>query len=402
METHHPNCSPCRIKSPRHTARLQTSLGRPPALSSSVYDPLALFAFSFRPTPLTPTLHALAHALPLDTFTSNARSPLALLQRNMSSIAAAISHAVAFLLRPLLANAATASTCSTPGKAFSTSSITSAHLILTTSFAADAANTRGMSTYVLTPTAVPIAIQAAVTGSGLVWKDWFAALVRCAGDAKAERVLLFFGPGYAKVRIGDGRVVDLFARNTIPAIRIPASPKQKAAPTSAQLRAALLSAQLRLKVRPTTRRAPGVVRAPSPLCNCSASASEDEDDSDSESDASFEFSDSESDSDATTAVSSPSSSPAMSPVKPAFSLPAPAPAASAAKYVHPRARARAAAPVVPTKAPVFLVAPRPRVSSLPKAQPTAAKTTAYMYSGGVTKVMTGGVMLGPKVVAPRF
>ncbi|KAJ7058440.1 hypothetical protein C8F01DRAFT_1255593 [Mycena amicta] len=294
----------------------------------------------------------------------------------MSSFAAAISHAVAFLIRPLLANSTSSS--SRPGS-FSTKSITTAHVVLTSAIASSAVANRGMSTYVLTPASAPAPISAASKAAGIVWEDWFAALARSAGNVKAQRVLLFFGPGYAKVRVGEGRVVDLFTSKA--PLRFAAAAPKQSAPTTTQLRAALLSAQLRMRgvrTAPAQRRAH---RLPSPLrfCSASASDSEDTDDSDSDYDADFTFSDSED------SLSTPSTAPSSPPLSPTF----PPSASKPAVYVHPAARARRAAAAVivvakPTpkpKAPVFIAAPKPR-------------TTAYIYTGGITRVMTGGVMLG--------
>ncbi|KAF7291166.1 hypothetical protein MIND_01259800 [Mycena indigotica] len=306
---------------------------------------------------------------------------------------AAISHAVAFLIRPLLANSSSAST-SFGKKTFSTTAITTAHVILTSAFA-----TSPTSTYVLTPSSAPSPIKAAAEASGIAWADWFAALVN---NATTDKVLLFFGHGYAKVRLGQGRVVDIwnlsrrFVSSTQPKVAITTSK------TTTQLRAALLSAQLRVRGRtvPSQRRVPlpnAAVHRPSPLRFCSSSDEEDED-SDSEAsdyDADSDFS---SDEESISTPSTAPSSPPLSPVEPAFVFPPvkveekPKPAV----YVPPARRAMMANRPAP-KAPIFVAAPRPRASQ----NSNKPKTTAYIYTGGVTRVMTGGVMLGPRVVGAR-
>nr|GAT53822.1 predicted protein [Mycena chlorophos] len=323
---------------------------------------------------------------------------------NMSSIAAAISHAVAFLIRPLLANAAALSMGAKPAS-FSTQHITSAHVALTTALVSTVKGNRGIATLVLTASAPPAGIES----TGIAWKEWFKALTRCAGDKDAQQVLLFLGPGYAKVRVGAGKVVDVWVPTRhfampIIAPKTAAAPVQKT-PTTAQLRTALLSAQLRSRGRatPSQRRVAlpnGRVHVPSPLRTFSLPV-EDEDDAesttdDSDSECDFDFSDAESDA---SSMSSAPSSPPLSPVKTKFEV-----AAKPAVYMHPAARARAAAAALVNKAQLQLRATRPcprpvgpRTRAVPAAVPSRARTTAYIYAGGVTKVMTGGVMLGPRV-----
>nr|GAT52218.1 predicted protein [Mycena chlorophos] len=174
------------------------------------------------------------------------------------------------------------------------------------------------------------------------------------------------------------------------------------APSSVELRAVLLSAQLRARSRLVS------VVLPS-----RALPGDDESTDGSDCDA-FDFSDAESDA---SSMSSAPSSPPLSPIQrkgtvvTPFSAQSQSTNAKAAVYVHPAARARAQAaagvhkPQLRSSTRAGAICRRPQWSIQTHDIPAAhhgvvpsntTRTTAYTYAGGVTKVMTGGVMLGAR------
>ncbi|KAJ7740300.1 hypothetical protein B0H16DRAFT_1567137 [Mycena metata] len=281
----------------------------------------------------------------------------------------AIPQVVAFLTRPLIAE-------------FATAIVSSAQVILSASLA-----TQPCATFVLNAASAPPApIFAASIGAGIPWAAWMAKL-------GSGEILLFYGPGFVKVRVGNAAVTDVWTEETQGSI-VPISRAQmKVGPspllqatTGARLRAMLLSARVRSMRR---HQAAEPIRIPSLL------ACADSDSSDSDSDSDYAESDSASSTSSKfTSYSNDSLTSAGSPpTTPAKSVPIVLP--SVAKYRAPRPstiRAPAPAPA-PARAPV-------KRSPAPPARPNEAKkdTTAYLYQGGVTRVMTGGVMLGPRHV----
>ncbi|KAJ7154067.1 hypothetical protein C8R46DRAFT_1118604 [Mycena filopes] len=284
----------------------------------------------------------------------------------------AIPHVVAFLTRPLVAE-------------FAPAAISSAQLILTASLASQQS-----ATFALSATSTPPApLFAASIGAGIPWAAWMAKL------SNGADVLLFYGPGFVKVRLGSAAVTDVWTEETQGSI-VPISRAQTGRSpllqenTGARLRAMLLSARVRSMRRHQTAATAAAVepiRIPSLLASC-ISDSDDSDDSDSD----YAPSDSGSASSASSKFTSYSNDSLTSagspPATPAKSAPMVLP--SVAKYRAPRpSTARRAAPApIPAPAPVV------------RATANAAKkdTTAYLYQGGVTRVMTGGVMLGARHV----
>ncbi|KAJ7154076.1 hypothetical protein C8R46DRAFT_444935 [Mycena filopes] len=283
----------------------------------------------------------------------------------------AIPHVVAFLTRPLVAE-------------FAPAAVSSAQLILTASLASQQS-----ATFALCATSTPPApLFAASIGAGIPWAAWIAKL---SGGAD---VLLFYGPGFVKVRLGSAAVTDVWTEETQGSI-VPISRAQTGRSpllqenTGVRLRAMLLSARVRSMRRHQTAATVAVepIRIPSLLASC-ISDSDDSDDSDSD----YAPSDSGSASSASSKFTSYSNDSLTSagspPATPAKSAPMVLP--SVAKYRAPRpSTVRRAAPT-PTPAPAPVV----------RATANAAKkdTTAYLYQGGVTRVMTGGVMLGARHV----
>ncbi|KAJ7147855.1 hypothetical protein C8R43DRAFT_1009757 [Mycena crocata] len=265
----------------------------------------------------------------------------------------AIPHVIAFLTRPLLSASAPAS-------------VTSAQLILNASLAPNGTFTLTSST-----SQIPPPLHAASIGAGIPWTAWFNAL------GGGRDVLLFYGPGYLKVRVGDAQVTDVWSEET-PGSVVPIS----------RLRGALLSARVRSLKRAEQQQQAEPIRAPSLV-----SDSESSEDS---------FSDSDSDSDYASSTSSRFTSCSSSDsLTSAASSPPPTPAKTASLMLPP--------------VPTYVVLPRrsqaayraPRTSSVrPVAVDRAVRpvpvdlskkdTTAYIYQGGVTRVMTGGVLLGPR------
>ncbi|KAJ7626038.1 hypothetical protein FB45DRAFT_1005249 [Roridomyces roridus] len=287
--------------------------------------------------------------------------------------ASAIPHVIAFLTKPLVAVA--------PAQAIAT-----AQLILNASLPTPAA------TLSLSPTsAPPPALLAASIGSTIPWAVWLQAL------GGGRDVLVFYGPGYIKVRLGDAPVSDVWSEETQGSV-VPIS--------HARLRATLLSARLR-SVHRVQQEQPKTIRIPTLLAD-------DDSSSDCESDAGSERStgsslSSYSTDSATTAADSECSSPVA--LKASSVLLAAPPLLYRAP---PRRTAAPAAVVDRTKKHLFAsvrtqpyrapaLRPRPTPSTKTASASTTITTTTYLYQGGVTRVMTGGVMLGSRaaVVSKR-
>ncbi|KAJ7140235.1 hypothetical protein C8R43DRAFT_1109573 [Mycena crocata] len=274
----------------------------------------------------------------------------------------AVPHVIAFITRPLLA-------------AFAPASVTSAQLILNASLASNA-------TFTLTSTtAPPPSIQAASIGSGISWASWFNTL------GGGRDILLFYGPGYLKVRIGNAQVMDVWSEESQGSV-VPISGIQKAPAvqqsTGARLRSALLSARIRSMKRAEQQAEP--IHIPSLLAPVF--------DSDSGSDSSYDAgSESDhSDSDCSSSTSSRFTSYSSESLTSAATSP----------------------PVTPVKAASLALPVAPSYVALPRRSQTSYRaskitripvdhmkkdTTAYIYQGGVTRVMTGGVLLGPRPAA---
>ncbi|CAK5265620.1 unnamed protein product, partial [Mycena citricolor] len=255
-----------------------------------------------------------------------------------SSNVSAVAHVVAYLTNPLRSMQTIPHTC-----------ITSAQVILTASLSGTRAPCTTLTLTLATP---PPAVFAASIGSNIPWAVWFAAL----GGQADETVSIVFGPRFVKARVGNGAVVDVWRWSLSNGGSVPQQQPQKKAikvataedeqPTLLRLRATLFAARMR-----TMRRQPVNDDAASSSSSSSSS-------SDSESD----FSDSESDTASSVTsyrISSPVEKPAPATVRPTFARRLPAPSAA----VQQRS-----------------AKPTPKVS--------------YLYQGGVTRVMTGGVMLG--------
>ncbi|KAF7356546.1 hypothetical protein MVEN_00988200 [Mycena venus] len=274
----------------------------------------------------------------------------------------AVPHVVAFLTRPLL-------------PAFSPAAVSSAQLILNASLA-----TVPSATFTLKATSQPPApLLAASIGANIPWTTWLTAL-------GSDDILLFYGPGYVKVRLGDAAVTDVWSEESqgsvVPISRVQAQVKVGPSPlfqqnTGARLRAMLLSARVRNMRREQAAAEP--IRIPSlPL-----SPTSDSDDSESDSDYS--------DSDSVSSTSSKFTSYSNDSLTSAGSPP-----------TTPLKTAPIALPTVGAYRPPFA---RSKASTKPSAPRAAVpvdrskkNTTAYLYQGGVTRVMTGGVMLGPRHV----
>jgi hypothetical protein len=288
----------------------------------------------------------------------------------------AVPHVVAFLTRPLL-------------PAFPFAAVSSAQLILSASLASQPS-----ATFTLKAASTPPApLLAASIGAGIPWAAWLAAL-------GSDDILLFYGPGYVKARLGDAAVTDVWSEETqgsvvpIAASRVrtqvgPSPLLQQN--TNTRLRAVLLSARVRgFQRRQAAAAAAEPIRIPSlPFSSPS--------DSDSSSD-----SDSESDYCSDSASSASSYSNVSSPITPPKCTPVALPAVGAYRPPFARAAKGAATATKPTlKASPIKASPKapaPRPAPVPVPAPAKKDTTAYMYQGGVTRVMTGGVMLGPRHV----
>ncbi|KAJ7726160.1 hypothetical protein DFH07DRAFT_853157 [Mycena maculata] len=264
----------------------------------------------------------------------------------------AIHHVIAFLTRPLLAS-------------FAPTSVASAQLILNATLLPTPT-----ATFSLTSTATPPpAIHAASIGAGIPWTAWFSAL------GGRRDLLLFYGPGYLKVRVGDSQVIDVWTGEHQGSI-IPIS-QMKSAPllqqsTGARLRAMLLSARVRnMRRAEQEAKAEGPMRIPTLL----GDSESDDLSSDSKSDSGSDYSSASSkfttySTDSLTSSGSPPTTPAKSGC---VALPPAAPAIGTYSAFKTRHRV----PVDRSKKDL----------------------TSYLYQGGVTRVMTGGVMLGPRPAA---
>ncbi|KAK7023924.1 hypothetical protein R3P38DRAFT_1079369 [Favolaschia claudopus] len=268
-------------------------------------------------------------------------------------MSSAIPHVVAFLTAPLPLN-------------FSDAAVSSARLILTASLAAIPS-----ATFIMNQTStLPEPLLAASIGAGIPWAAWLAAL-------GSDQVLLFYGPGFVRVRLGSSPVKDIWGEQgqhnilSFSRVQTPTKIRASASPllqqnTAARLRATLLSARVR-----SMRREQVVCTAVvEPVTDSDSDLESDSDSDDSDSD-SASWTSSKFTSRSTESLTS-AGSPPTSPVKPVASVALPA----ATPYRPPFARARAAA------ADASISRPKPTTS------------TAYLYQGGVTRVMTGGVMLG--------
>ncbi|KAJ7205475.1 hypothetical protein GGX14DRAFT_644674, partial [Mycena pura] len=240
--------------------------------------------------------------------------------------------------------------------------ISSAQVILAASLASVP-----IGTLALTAEAPPAPLKAACIGAAIPWPVWFATL---GGTAQCT-VHLLYGPGYVKARLGAAPVWRAAsAPRPLPA----AAPLPQSPDVTASLRSALLSARLR-----SMRRGPAAVTRPSPLRACSSSDGEADSDSDCDADSSASSEDSDSDYD------SDSSSSAVASTAPSSVPPTPTAAATPTSW-----RWRAAQPKAELPASASASAPRATAT----ADPAKKNATAYVYRGGVTRVMTGGVMLG--------
>ncbi|KAJ6527071.1 hypothetical protein B0H19DRAFT_1196376 [Mycena capillaripes] len=273
----------------------------------------------------------------------------------------AVAHVVAFLTGPLLST-------------FAPAAVSSAQLILTASLA-----TVPSATYTLNATSTPAPLRAASIGAAIPWAAWLAAL-------GSDEILLFYGPGYVKVRLGDAPLATVWTAETqsvLPFARVQAQPKIGLSPllqqsTGARLRVMLLSARVRSMRRQQAAVEP--IHIPSLLAATT--------DSDSDSDSESDYSDSDSTSGSST--SSKSTSYSNDSLTSAGSPPA-----------TPSKSAPLALPAVGVYRPPFLRSkPGPRATATALAfMPAKKTTTAYHYQGGVTRVMTGGVLLGPRAAA---
>ncbi|KAJ7646788.1 hypothetical protein FB45DRAFT_891403 [Roridomyces roridus] len=274
-------------------------------------------------------------------------------------MSSAIPHVIAYLTRPLAAVASPAA-------------VKSAQLILNASLRASSA------TFTLTSMVPPTAIRAAAVGSAIPWASWFDALA----GGRAGTILLFYGPGYLKVRIGEEQVTDVWSEETQGSVVPISRAKATSVPllqqsTGARLRAVLLSARVRNLRRTqqeeeqvsvkTSVAQPKPIRVPTLFIDIS----DDEDSSDDESDCSSSLSYS------TESLTSAASSPPASPASKLATL------------------------ALPCAPPLLYRAPRPKATSAVRSPAVTMdcsnkQLTSYLYQGGVTRVMTGGVMLGAR------
>ncbi|KAJ6539840.1 hypothetical protein DFH09DRAFT_1368661 [Mycena vulgaris] len=279
----------------------------------------------------------------------------------------AIPHVIAFLTRPLIA-------------AFAPDAVASAQLILNASLAS-----LPNATFTLTSTTTPPpAIFAASIGAGIPWAAWLNAL---GGGCD---VLLFYGPGYVKVRVGDAQVTDVWSEATqgsvVPISQIKSVPLLQQS-TGARLRAMLLSARVR-----SMRRAQQAGELSSPTSGSDSDADDSASGSDSESDSDCSTTSSKFTAYSTDSLTSAASSPPTTPPKATFTALPTVPTAPAL-YRAPRPTARAPLPKSTSRAP------KPTRAAPAPIDKSKKDLTAYLYQGGVTRVMTGGVMLGPRPAA---
>ncbi|KAJ7624100.1 hypothetical protein DFH06DRAFT_1230365 [Mycena polygramma] len=271
-------------------------------------------------------------------------------------MSSAIPHVVLFLTRPLL-------------PAFTAKAVYSAQLILTASLAP-----MSSATYTLNANSIPQPLLAASIGAGIPWDAWLATL-------GCDEILLSFGPSHFEVCLGDAEATEVWNAERDPGNAIPISiPRVQtqleastSRPTNARLRAVLVSACVRTFRRQQSMVAP--IRIPTIILSPT-----DESDSESESEAS-EYPDSDSDS-----ASSASSSKFTS-------------------YSGESCTSAGSPPTTPTESikctpTAFSSTSRLPIRSAssktspPRVNHSRVDTTAYLYRGGITRVMTGGVMLG--------
>ncbi|KAJ7147818.1 hypothetical protein C8R43DRAFT_952837 [Mycena crocata] len=284
----------------------------------------------------------------------------------------AIPHVTKFLTRPLSAG-------------FAPAAVRSAQRILNVLLTPEA-------TFTLTSTTTPPScLRAASLGSSIPWSCWFAAL------AGGRDVVLCYSPGSLKIRIADGPMDAVWSAEPDDEL-IPLSHFLKSTsvsipqqPTSARLQATLLSARVRRITRVQQRLQTDLVRMQVRLLlTPPADPSDDDSGSDYSSDSSDCGSSSSSASSRFTSYSTDSQTSAAS--------------SQPAKDLCPSAED------VDTDESACLALPSTRHnnSSRPRGRrpvrlirvDRAKKHTAtYLYEGGVSRVMTGGVMLGPHPAA---
>ncbi|KAF7313138.1 Serine-rich protein [Mycena kentingensis (nom. inval.)] len=220
-------------------------------------------------------------------------------------------------------------------------SITTAQIILNASLVAYSS----AGVLELTHAPPPAPIFAACLGSGIEWCSWFAALAK--GN---DKMTVLYGPSFVKVRIGAGPLTDVWAEDAQGSVVRISRGRQTRSPAR--------------RFSPVART---IISLPTLHTFNDAASSESSDESDAESDTS---------SSATVySLSSPVDSPKA--------LLCPLPSVPA-----PKRRVAAARPIVTGPR-----APAAKRNPTPAAKPQVP--TAYLYRGGVTRVMTGGVMLGP-------
>ncbi|KAJ7205436.1 hypothetical protein GGX14DRAFT_644577 [Mycena pura] len=301
-------------------------------------------------------------------------------------MSSAIPHVTVFLTRPLLAR-------------FPPAAVTAAQVILNAALAAHPS-----AVFTLTAAGTPpAALHAASLGAGIPWAQWFAALA--GADADAAQVLLVFGPGFVKARVGDAPVADVWSEDAQGSVvrisqvgRVPQAAALVGQPTGGRLRATLLSARAR-SMRHTQSQGQdqaATIRLPSLLAAASAlEPTPASDDSASDSDSYCSDSD---DSDAASATSSSSTACSLTSVSESADSPTkilpralPPTTTTVTKYTPPRRRPLPVVPAPPSASALSWRRAPARAASCAKKD-----TTAYLYQGGVTRVMTGGVMLGPR------
>ncbi|KAF7320485.1 Zn(2)-C6 fungal-type domain-containing protein [Mycena chlorophos] len=221
------------------------------------------------------------------------------------------------------------------GVVTSATSLTTAQIILNAALAR-AASHSGLLT--LSPTNAPPVLLAACLGAGIEWRAWYAALTGGDVAVAVDEVTLVYGPGFVKARLGSARpFVDVWSADSLglglgSVVRISRQRQRK--PTA--------TVQTSL---------PGRIVIPS-----------------------LDLSDVESDASSSPTVCS------LSPVASPKGLQKP--------FALPVSRVRA----LPSSSPTV----SKRGMQTPTSTPTPTAMTAYKYQGGVTRVMTGGVMLGPR------
>ncbi|KAF7292559.1 hypothetical protein MIND_01153200 [Mycena indigotica] len=251
----------------------------------------------------------------------------------------AISHVVFYLTRPL------------SGAGIPATSVATAQAILHAALSSQPSASGILS---LAPLAAPpIPLLAAAIGAAIQWPVWYHALA-----GAADELTVIYGAGFVKARIGAGPLLDVRSEETQGSVvRISRQPQAPALSMAFRRRPIVI---------------PTLFATPYDDNDLSSS----DDDSDAESDASS----------SPTVYSLSPDSPKGKP----FALPAFA-------GVRPL-------PAVPKTVPVVCALPvsAPKPALKPATKPAASTTTAYLYKGGVTRVMTGGVMLGPRAPAkPR-